>query len=87
VKNSTPERFEAIGPRGEACIIVRVETALSNGTTQMSHALASGERLRPTDDALAFETLDGKRVFRFRQAAPSAGLAFGHAPPGSDAGG
>ncbi len=79
VKTSTPERFEAIGPRGEACIIVRFEVALSNGTTQMSHALASGERLKPTDDPAAFETLDGKRVFRFRQ--PDAGLGLGAGLP------
>ena len=75
MKNSTPERFEAIRPaRCDACIIIRFETALSYGTTQMSHALASGERLRPTDDALTFETLDGKRVFRFRQPTPSVGM-------------
>jgi hypothetical protein len=77
VKNSTPERFEAIGPRGEACIIVRFEIALPNGTTQMSHALASGERLKPTDDPSVFETLDGKRAFRLRQPAGGAGMAFG----------
>ncbi len=79
VKTSAPERFEAIGPRGEACIIVRFETALANGTSQLSHALASGERLKPTDDPSAFETLDGKRVFRFRQPSPNTGVAFGAA--------
>jgi hypothetical protein len=67
VTTSTPERFEAIGPRGEACIILRVEKTLPNGTTQRSHALASGERLKPTEDPASFETLDGKRTFRLRQ--------------------
>lgn len=66
VITSTPDRLEAIGPRGEACIIVRFETQLPNGTTQLSHALASGERLKPTPEPTVFETLDGKRVFRFR---------------------
>ena len=42
VITSTPDRLEAIGPRGEACIIVRFETQLPNGTTQLTHALASG---------------------------------------------
>ena len=81
MKTSTPERFEAIGPRGEACIIVRFEVALANSATQLSHALASGERLKATDDPAAFETLDGKRVFRFRSPDADAGIGVGFGKP------
>lgn len=69
------ERLEAIGPRGEACIIVR---ALPEGGTpkrdagagdreQPSYRLATGERLATTDDPAAFETLDRKRRFTLRR--------------------
>lgn len=63
---STPERFEAIGPRGEACIIVRTQASLPNGETRFAHALATGERLKPVEPPGSFETMDGKRVFRLR---------------------
>ena len=63
---STPERFEAIGPRGEACIIIRTQASLPSGETQFAHSLATGERLKPVDPPGSFETMDGKRVFRLR---------------------
>jgi hypothetical protein len=68
------ERLEAKGPRGEACIIVRTwpapvtlqpgEAAGDRG--QPSYRLATGERLNPTDDPAAFETLDRSRRFTLR---------------------
>ncbi|HEX7637254.1 MAG TPA: hypothetical protein VF457_02570 [Burkholderiaceae bacterium] len=61
-----PERLEALGQRGEACIILRAEIALPNGARQVVHTLATGERLRPADESDAFETLDGRRRFRLR---------------------
>jgi len=64
---STPERLEAIGQRGEACIILRSEVAQPNGLRQLSYTLATGERLKPTDDTGVFETLDGQRRFRLRE--------------------
>jgi hypothetical protein len=60
------ERLEAVGSRGEACIIVRSTVELPNGTTQDTYALATGERLRHGDPPVEFETLDGKRQFRLR---------------------
>ncbi len=61
-----PTRLEAIGPRGEACIILRAELDLPDSSKQQRFTLASGEKLRPTDDQRVFETLDGKRRFRLR---------------------
>lgn len=70
---STSERLEAIGPRGEACIIIRSGAARSAASPEGSetevsaiYRLATGERLKPTDSAQAFETLDGSRRFTLR---------------------
>lgn len=68
---SSPVRFEAIGPRGEACIILRHVVHQPNGTQAPAWTLASGERLRPDPEAPdEFQTLDGRRRFRLRQPAP-----------------
>ena len=64
---TTSERLEAVGQRGEACIIVRTEVALPNGTRQLAYALATGERLKPTEEENVFETVDGRRRFRLRE--------------------
>ncbi|HYP33005.1 MAG TPA: hypothetical protein VES00_14135 [Burkholderiaceae bacterium] len=60
------EKLEAIGPRGEACIILMRRTALPNGQTGESYTLATGDRLRPTDVPGEFTTLNGTRTFRLR---------------------
>ena len=60
------ERFEAIGARGEACIILLRRGALSNGQPVEHYSLATGDRIRPTALAGEFQTLDGKRTFKFR---------------------
>ena len=59
-------KFEAIGQRGEACIIVLRSVTLPNGQTAPTWSLATGERLRPTDVDGQFETLSGNRSFRLR---------------------
>lgn len=64
---TTPERLEAVGQRGEACIILRNEVTLPNGTRADAWTLATGERLRPTEEPGVFETLDGHRRFRLRE--------------------
>lgn len=70
----TPDRFEAIGPRGEACVILRHATLQSNGARTATYTLATGERLRQAEDAPdEFDTLDGKRRFKLRQAATLGG--------------
>ncbi len=61
------EKHEAIGQRGEACIIVVKHVALPNGQVELTYALATGERLRPADSDGEFVTLDGKRSFRLRR--------------------
>ncbi len=66
---SPPDRLEALGPRGEACIILRSEAQLPNATRQEVHSLATGERLRRVEgDPASFETMDGRRRFRLRSA-------------------
>lgn len=60
------EKHEAIGQRGEACIIVVKHAALPNGQTEIVYTLATGERLRPTESPGEFVTLDGRRTFRLR---------------------
>ena len=60
------EKHEAIGQRGEACIIVVRRVTPPNGQTETTYALASGERLRPTESTGEFVTLDGNRTFRMR---------------------
>lgn len=63
----TSERLEAIGPNGEACIILRAEPSQLDSKKQARYTLAAGERLRPVDELNSvFETLDGKRRFRLR---------------------
>jgi hypothetical protein len=61
------ERFEAIGDRGEACIILLRRSTLPNGQAVASYSLATGDRIQPTDVAGEFRTLDGTRTFKFRQ--------------------
>ena len=70
----TSERLEAIGPRGEACIVVRTFGETPNGHQsghptqpgQPSYRLATGDRLTPTEDPRVFRTLDGLREFKLR---------------------
>jgi len=70
------ERLEAKGPRGEACIIVRTWRPHTRGlllgspadSGLPSYQLATGERLRVTEDPAAFETMDGSRRFTLREA-------------------
>jgi hypothetical protein len=61
------DRFEAIGQRNEACIIVLKRSTLPNGQPVVTYSLATGERLRPTEVPGEFQTLDGHRTFRFRR--------------------
>ena len=61
------ERHEAIGQRGEACIILSRMVRLPSGDTTPVYSLASGERLRPTDVAGEFVTVNGNRSFRLRE--------------------
>ncbi len=63
------EKHEAIGQRGEACIIVLRNVMLPNGAMEPAYSLATGERLRPTGVDGEFETLSGSRSFRLRQSA------------------
>jgi len=60
------EKFEAIGQRGEACIIVMRRHPLPNGQVGASYTLATGEKLRPTDAPGEYTTMDGTRTFRLR---------------------
>ena len=60
------EKHEAIGQRGEACIILLRRVTLPNGEIEITYALATGERLRPTESAGEFVTLDGRRSFKLR---------------------
>ena len=60
------EKHEAIGQRGEACIIVLRNVVLPNGQSAPAYSLATGERLRPTGVDGEFETLSGGRTFRLR---------------------
>ena len=61
------EKHEAIGQRGEACIILIRQVRLPSGQSETTYALATGERLRPTETEGEFTTLDGKRTFRLRR--------------------
>jgi hypothetical protein len=60
------EKFEAIGPRGEACIILMRRSAAPNGQPVETYTLATGDRLRPTDVPGEFITMNGARTFRLR---------------------
>jgi hypothetical protein len=61
------EKFEAIGPRGEACIILMQRRALPNGQAVEMYTLATGDRLRPTEVPGEYTTMTGNRTFRLRQ--------------------
>jgi hypothetical protein len=61
------EKFEAIGPRGEACIILMRRGALPNGQPVETYTLATGDKLRPTEVPGEFITMNGARTFRLRQ--------------------
>ena len=65
------EKFEAIGPRGEACIILMRRTALPNGQSVDSYTLATGDKLQATDVPGEFVTMNGTRTFRLRTQNPS----------------
>jgi broad specificity phosphatase PhoE len=43
----TQERLEAVGQRGEACIILRTEVTLPNGSQQNAWTLATGDETPP----------------------------------------
>jgi hypothetical protein len=60
------ERQEAIGQRGEACIIITRRTTLPNGQEVTTYTLATGEKLQPTESPGEFSTLNGERLFRLR---------------------
>lgn len=60
------ERHEAIGQRGEACIIIGRQATSPNGESSIAYYLASGERLVQGDEEGTFATLDGRRTFRLR---------------------
>ena len=60
------DRLEAIGPRGEACVILRTVRKLPNGQTETSHTLATGERMKPGDVPGQFVTLNGGRIYTLR---------------------
>ncbi len=61
------EKHEAIGQRGEACIILIRRVTLPNGQTETTYTLATGERLRPTESSGEFVTFDGRRTFKLRR--------------------
>jgi len=60
------EKFEAIGPRGEACIILMRRSPLPNGQTVETWTLATGDKLRPAELPGTFITMNGNRTFRLR---------------------
>ena len=62
-----PERYEAIGERGEAYIILLRQITRPSGQTERVYSLATGERLKETEASGVFVTLSGGRTFRFRQ--------------------
>lgn len=59
-------KLEAIGPRGEACIILMHRSSLANGQSMESYTLATGDRLRATETPGEFTTVSGTRTFRLR---------------------
>jgi hypothetical protein len=60
------EKFEAIGERGEACHVLMHAVPQPSGQVSSVYTLATGERLKATDQADEFATLDGRRKFRLR---------------------
>jgi hypothetical protein len=61
------QKYEAIGQRGEACIIVMRPRQLPNGQVVATYTLATGEKLRPTDTPGEYTTMDGARTFHLRR--------------------
>jgi hypothetical protein len=61
------EKHEAVGQRGEACLIVFTSVTLPSGEARTTYTLASGQRLRPTENPGEFVTLDGMRSFKLRR--------------------
>jgi hypothetical protein len=76
------ERYEALGQRGEACIVIAEPATLPNGESSTRYRLATGERLTPMELPGHFATLDGRRSFRLRQPRAPKGDADG--PPTRD---
>jgi len=75
---STTERLQATGSRGEAIIIVKTESqSTATGSDRSAsgsaatYRLATGERLKQTDELNTFETLDGSRRFKLRYLRPT----------------
>ena len=65
------QKFEAIGPRGEACIILMRRSPQPDGRTVETWTLATGEKLRLSEDTPGeYVTLNGTRTFRLRQQQP-----------------
>ena len=54
----------AIGPRGEACIIVMQRRSLPSGQTIKMYTLATGDKLQPTQVPGEYTTTTGNRTFR-----------------------
>jgi hypothetical protein len=61
------EKFEAIGPRGEACIILMQRKTLPSGQVVETYTLAAGDRLRSTDVPGEYTTITGARTYRLRE--------------------
>lgn len=57
-----------MGERGEACIIVKQSASGPDEQHDPIYRLASGERLKLNPNDGTFETFDGLRKFRLRQA-------------------
>lgn len=61
----TGTRLHARGPRGEACIIVRITgPSDAQGGVEVRYRLATGEHLKSGAEPMEFVTLDGKRAFK-----------------------
>jgi hypothetical protein len=60
------ERLEAIGQKGEVCIIIAKTVTLTNGQIEHTYSLASGERLIRAEAYGDFTTTDGRRSFKLR---------------------
>lgn len=61
------ERIEAVGQRGEDCIIVVKHVTSPTGEAETTYSLATGERLRPTEVPGEFVNLSGTRTFKVRE--------------------
>ncbi len=60
------EKFEAIGSRGEACIILMHRGSLPSGDAVDTYKLATGEKPRPIEVPGEFASMNGARTFRLR---------------------